>query len=313
MFLNFKSGNEFAPVVEKAAVPWNGELAVILHADIADSTALLQHDEAIAHEQMGQSFRRFEKIIGKYSGRICELRGDALLASFKRTSDALSAALAFQQAQADQFAGKDASPGLLFRIGISLGEVIFEEHLVTGVGVVLAQRAEQLAQPGGVCITTAIHEALPRSLPFAFESLGDCSLKGFSEPVRLYRATLKPGHKLTEPARKRVIPRFSSPRSINLVLMLALLLAGSVTALDHLNQQPGSTALISMTAGNVEQEGVESGSELIRQENPKDWRNLLDGADVSHLVSFLESLDMASGSSIAVPNKHPHPKQKHDH
>ena len=184
---------------------------------------------------------------------------------------------------------------------------------MTGVGVVLAQRAEQLAQPGGVCITTAIHEALPRSLPFVFESLGDCSLKGFSEPVRLYRATLKPGHQLTRPARKRVIPRFSSPRSINLVLMLALLLAGSVTALDHLNQQSRSTALISLAADNPGQEPGERSNEVSAQENSKDWRNLLDGADVSHLVSFLESLDMASGSSDAVPNKHPHPKQKHDH
>ena len=270
MFLNFKSDNEVAPLVEKAAVPWSGELAVIVHADIADSTALLQHDEAMAHQQMGQSFRRFEKIIDSYSGRICELRGDALLASFGRTSDALCAALAFQ-------------------------------------------RAEQLAQPGGVCITTAIHEALPRSLPFVFESLGDCSLKGFSEPVRLYRATLKPGHQLTRPARKRVIPRFSSPRSINLVLMLALLLAGSVTALDHLNQQSRSTALISLAADNPGQEPGERSNEVSAQENSKDWRNLLDGADVSHLVSFLESLDMASGSSDAVPNKHPHPKQKHDH
>ena len=37
-----------------------GKLAVILHADIADSTILVRQDERIAHERIQGTFRRFE-------------------------------------------------------------------------------------------------------------------------------------------------------------------------------------------------------------------------------------------------------------
>ena len=47
------------------------------------------------------------------------------------------------------------------RVGIALGEVVIADSTVTGAGVVLAQRVEQMAEPGGLCITSAIHEALP--------------------------------------------------------------------------------------------------------------------------------------------------------
>ena len=79
----------------------SGTLAVILHADVADSTALVQQDEMLAHERIQQSFHRFGDIITSYHGRVRELRGDALLAEFERASDAVTAALAFQVDQAD--------------------------------------------------------------------------------------------------------------------------------------------------------------------------------------------------------------------
>jgi len=74
--------------------PLSGKLAVILHADVAGSTALVKQDEQIAHERIQETFRRFGATITKYQGHVSELRGDALLAEFERASDAVSAALA---------------------------------------------------------------------------------------------------------------------------------------------------------------------------------------------------------------------------
>jgi len=54
-----------------------------------------------------------------------------------------------------------------------MGEVVIADNTVTGAGVVLAQRIEQLAKPGGLCITAAIHEALPRRMPYDQKNLGD--------------------------------------------------------------------------------------------------------------------------------------------
>ena len=72
------------------------------------------------------------------------------------------------------------------RIGITLGEVLVTDSRMTGEGVVLAQRLEQLAEPGGVCIQDAVYQTMPKRLTFSYESLGERELKGFEEPVRVY-------------------------------------------------------------------------------------------------------------------------------
>ena len=82
----------------------SGELAVILHADVVGSTQLVQQNEQLTHERIQDAFRRFSDTIGKYHGRVQELRGDALLAEFERASDAVTAALAFQSDHIDHLA-----------------------------------------------------------------------------------------------------------------------------------------------------------------------------------------------------------------
>ncbi len=138
----------------------SGTLAVILHADVAGSTALVQQDKQLAHERIQDTFRRFSDTIEKYQGHVLELRGDALLAEFERASDAVSAALSVQvdHAYYNDRLTDDLRPTI--RVGIAMGEVVIADNTVTGAGVVQAQRVEQLADPGGVCITAAIHEAL---------------------------------------------------------------------------------------------------------------------------------------------------------
>ncbi len=170
-----------------------GKLAVIVHADIAGSTALVQQDEHVAHERIRDSFRRLGEAVSRYHGSVVEVRGDALLAQFERASDAVSATLGFQAAQAGYNERLDDGVLPRVRIGVALGEVILADGTVTGSGVVLAQRVEQLAAPGGVCISGAIHEALPKRMPFEQDDLGEQVLKGFDEPVRVFRIDLVPG------------------------------------------------------------------------------------------------------------------------
>jgi adenylate cyclase len=181
------------------------KLAVILHADVVGSTALVQRNESVAHERIQDAFRRFSATIESYGGIAHEIRGDALVAEFARASDAVSAALAFQFANEDHNVGvtDDIRPEI--RIGISLGEVVIADGTITGAGIVLAQRLEQLAEPGGVCIQGAAYETIPQWLPFEFKSLGEQQLKGFEEPVRAYVVKLKPHEKIPPP--ESIVPR----------------------------------------------------------------------------------------------------------
>jgi len=122
--------------------------AFILHADIAGSTALVQQDEQLAHKRIQDTFRGFGDTIKKYHGHVRELRGDALLAEFERASDAVTAALAFQANQSEYITQYDDNILPTVRVGIAMGEVIVADGTITGAGVVLAQRLEQLAEPG---------------------------------------------------------------------------------------------------------------------------------------------------------------------
>lgn len=168
-----------------------GKLAVILHADVAGSTALVHQNEQLAHQRIQETFHRFGDTISKYHGHVRELRGDALLAEFERASDAVTASLAFQAGQTDYNAQLNDNIQLTVRVGIAMGEVIIADDTITGTGVVLAQRLEQLSKPGGVVIQGAAYETIPGRFPFEYENLGRHEVKGFEQPVRVYSASLK--------------------------------------------------------------------------------------------------------------------------
>ena len=208
----------------------SGKLAVILHADVAGSTQLVQQDEQLAHERIQNAFRRFSDTIEKYHGRVQELRGDALLAEFERASDAVSAALSFQSNHHEHLEGykDDIQPKM--RVGIALGEVVIADNTVTGAGVVLAQRVEQLAEPGGISITSAIHEALPKRMPFDLEYLGEQILKGFDDLVRVYRVQLSTGESVPPPQQKsqRQSPTIPWKLITVIAMLLLVVIAGIV-------------------------------------------------------------------------------------
>ena len=206
-----------------------GKLAVILHADVAGSTALVQQDEQLAHERIQNAFQRFSDNIQKYQGKVLELRGDALLADFERASDAVTATLAFQADNAyhNSRIKDDIRP--MVRVGIAMGEVIIADGTVTGAGVVLAQRVEQLADSGGLCITAALHESLPRRMPFDLEDLGDQVLKGFDDPVHVYRVELSPGASIPPPQPKSQRETSLKPRRLMVAFgVVVLLVAGGI-------------------------------------------------------------------------------------
>jgi adenylate cyclase len=175
------------------------KLAVLLHADVVGSSALVQEDERLAHEQIQDVFRRLSGIVEAYGGTTHEVRGDALVAEFPRASDAVSAAIAYQVHSSKLAPPKTSKALPLVRMGISMGEVVIADGTVTGLGVVLAQRIEQVTEPGGVGIQGAAYETIPRRFPFVYESLGEHMLKGIVEPVRVFLCELAPGANVPKP------------------------------------------------------------------------------------------------------------------
>ena len=202
------------------------KLAVILHADVIGSTDLVQRNETLAHERIRDAFKVFSKTIQAYGGTPQELRGDALLATFNRASDAVSASLIFQNESTRRNESLDDDIRPEVRIGIALGEVIIADGTLTGPDVVLAQRIEQLAEPGGICIQGTASETIPDRLNFEFASLGKQELKGFANTVRVYAVELGPGEKIPDPEPKASV-EIRSLRKMWAVMALVLLLGAT--------------------------------------------------------------------------------------
>ena len=76
------------------------------------------------------------------------------------------------------------------RIGVNLGEVIVEGTDRHGEGVNIAARLEQLADPGGVCVSGKVASEVEKKLAFGFEPMGAQKVKNISEPIPVYRVKL---------------------------------------------------------------------------------------------------------------------------
>jgi TolB-like protein/ankyrin repeat protein len=148
------------------------------------------------------------------------------LAEFEHASEAVSAALSFQANQLiynDQLVD-DLQP--VIRVGIAMGEVVIADNTVTGAGVVQAQRVEQLADQGGVCITAAIHEALSKRLPIDLENLGEQVLKGFDHPVSVYKVRSRSGETIPPPEKRIQHEVSPKTRSLFVAAMVIILVVG---------------------------------------------------------------------------------------
>src|SRR5262245_47033764 len=74
-----------------------------------------------------------------------------------------------------------------FRIGINQGDVVFDDSRVYGDGVNVAARLENLAEPGGICVSRRVYEDISGKVQLAFVDLGEQHLKNIAQPVRVYR------------------------------------------------------------------------------------------------------------------------------
>ena len=53
----------------------------------------------------------------------------------------------------------------------------------------IASRLEQLAEPGGICISAKVFEEVGNKLDLAFDDMGEREVKNIARPVRVYRLT----------------------------------------------------------------------------------------------------------------------------
>jgi adenylate cyclase len=167
-------------------------LAAILAADVVGYSRLMGADEEGTHERVQAHLRELvDPKIREHHGRIVKNTGDGLLAEFASVVDAVRCAGEIQRAMAGRDLDLADERRLRFRIGVNLGDVIADGGDIYGDGVNIAARLEGLAAPGGICVSGTVRDHIGDRLPYAFEDMGEQSVKNISRPVRVY--ALRPG------------------------------------------------------------------------------------------------------------------------
>ena len=131
-------------------MPQSRQLAAIMFTDIVGYTALMGEDEQKAFELLRKNRQIQQPIIKQFDGTWIKEMGDGVLASFHTVTDAVLCASAIQKACGN-------ISDLKLRIGIHLGDVVFEDDDVFGDGVNIAARIQALAPIGGIWISEPVY------------------------------------------------------------------------------------------------------------------------------------------------------------
>ncbi len=162
-------------------------LAAILAVDVAGYSRLMGLDEEGTLSQL-KAHRQtlIDPKIKEHHGRIVKTTGDGMLVEFASVVDAVRCAVEIQRDMAERNAGIPQDRRIEFRIGINVGDIIFDGDDIFGDGVNVAARLEALAEPGSICVSRSVRD----KLAFGFEDLGDREVKNIARPVRSYRVTV---------------------------------------------------------------------------------------------------------------------------
>jgi adenylate cyclase len=166
-------------------------LAAVLAADVVGYSRLMGEDELRTLEALKAHRREVvDPTIAGHKGRIVKTTGDGMLVEFASAVDAVTCAIAVQVQMAER--NGSFTPTITFRIGINVGDIIIDGDDIFGDGVNVAARVESECQPGGVCLSANAFEQVRGKTPFAYDDLGERSLKNIDRPVRLYAARSAP-------------------------------------------------------------------------------------------------------------------------
>ena len=165
-------------------------LAAILAADVVGFSSMMERNEEGTLARLKALQRDlFEPRVSANHGRVVKTTGDGFLVEFASPLEAVRCALGVQEELARNGAPEAPEEPLRLRIGITLGDIIIQDDGdIYGEGVNVATRLEQLAEPGGICVSGKVHDEVEGKIAVPLEDRGEHQVKNISRPVRVFAA-----------------------------------------------------------------------------------------------------------------------------
>jgi adenylate cyclase len=160
---------------------------------IAGYSRLFPGDEADALTALTALLTEIiEPLIPKFGGHIVNSTGERVLSEFDSVVEATRCAAALRDAVLEWNRKLPNDRRIAVRVGINLGDIIFEAGDIFGDGVNIAARLEALAEPGSIYVSAIVHDQVADKIDFDFEDLGPQNLKNIRRPVGVYRMGAEP-------------------------------------------------------------------------------------------------------------------------
>ena len=186
-------------------------LAAILAADVVGFSSMMERNEEGTLTRLKALQRDLlEPRVSAHHGRLVKTTGDGFLVEFASPLEAVRCALGVQEELARNCAPEEP---LRLRMGITLGDIIVQDDGdIYGEGVNVATRLEQLAEPGGVCLSGKVHDEVEGKVAVRLEDRGEYQVKNISRPVRVFAARPSKGAPSTGGTASAAFERTASVR-----------------------------------------------------------------------------------------------------
>lgn len=162
------------------------KISAILAADIVKYSKLVADDEEETVRRLAGYRTAFDEVTARHGGRIVNTVGDAVLAEFPSSVDAVRCALDVQESIRIRERAYPATRQMNVRIGITLADIVDREGELFGDGVNMAARFESLAPPGGICLSQTVYEQVADKLSVKFWDIGMQRVKNVPNPIHAY-------------------------------------------------------------------------------------------------------------------------------
>jgi len=161
-----------------------------MFTDIVGYTALAQSDERLALAALESSRNFLRPVFVRFNGREVKTIGDAFLVEFPSALDAVRCAIEIQVQTHERNESLPSETKVQFRIGVHVGDVIYDDGDILGDAVNVSSRVEPLASPGGVAISEQVFDHVRNKIDLRMEKLQEKTLKNVKMPVDVYRIVM---------------------------------------------------------------------------------------------------------------------------
>jgi len=285
-------------IYTRKIMPANRQLAAILFTDIEGYSAILQEDE-----QKGMAIRnRHREIVQKWhtqcNGRVIQYYGDGTLSIFQSAIDAVQCAVTMQQAFCNW-------PSVPVRMGLHIGEIVFDDEHVFGNGVNIASRIESLGVAGSVLISDKVNDEIKNHAGFKTVSVGVYQLKNIERQVEVF-ALAHSGLKVPAPnslegkTSENKSPVLQKPKKLRLlhnsIAVLPFRNISSDTSIDWLSD--GFTEELTSAIAGISDLKVKSSTAMRQYKNSE--KSFIEMSEELHVANFIEGNIQKEGNDIII-------------